>query len=97
MAKTNLLSVAQTPTKTPIIAQSNTKSIEIAEDPSVASYPTTAFEIRAPLDTDDPIRFATGTSCYFEAPHAYFPAGTVVGYVSAITGATTFKQFEQGF
>jgi hypothetical protein len=96
MAKTKLVSVAASPTKTPIITQRASRTVIIGEDPSVAGYPTTDYSVMAPTQADDAVRFLAGTKVVFECPRAFWPAGQVIAYVTPITGSTTFQQIEDG-
>lgn len=98
MAKTITFAVSQTPAKTPIVCQTWTRRVEIQEDPSVGGYPTTDFLIYRPSAADLPIRYLTGSTFALETSvaSAPFPAGYVLGYVSGVSGSTTFAQIEEG-
>lgn len=97
MAKTSTFS-SNNSTFTAITTSVATKSVTVAEDPSVANWPTTDLLIAAPTNAATPIRRPQGTSFTFTCPTAFWPSGTVVGYIKNVTGAsTTIQQYEDGF
>lgn len=96
MAQTFKFAVSASPATTPVVAQSRTSRIIVSEDPSVVSYPTTDFFVRKPLSGSPAIQRLAGSSYVFDTS-GYFGAGQIVGYVSGVTGSTTFQQDEQGF
>lgn len=95
MAKTTTYSVGSSAVA--VTTNIATKTVTIAEDASVASWPTTDFKILAPTSGDTAIQRPQGTGYTFVCPTAFWPAGTVVGYVKAVTGTTTFQQYEDGY
>lgn len=96
MAKSYTFSVSASPVKTPIVVQSFTNRFELQEDPSVAGYPTTDYLIYMPTSSDLPVRFLAGTTFMRESDTGPFYAGQTVGYISGVSGSTTFSQIEQG-
>ncbi len=96
MAKTYTFSVGASPTKTPITVQSWTSRIELQEDPSAGSYPSTDFLIYRPTTSDLPVRFLAGSTYIIDSGGAPFYTGQIIGYISGVSGSTTFAQIEQG-
>lgn len=95
--KTKRITVSNV-TPTPVIAQTQTESIVIGEDASVAVWPTTAFQILKPTNSDQAIQFPIGVTYEFRSPTNGLPyqPGDVAGYVLAVSGSTTFFQDERG-
>ena len=78
-----------------IAATSVCKRIIIAEDGSVANFPTTDWILRAPYIDSDPVRKGIGYSYVFEKPNgSFFHPGDVAGYVELPSGSTTFQVVE---
>lgn len=96
MAKTFNLTVNAAGDPESIVAQSVCTTIELGENPSVASYPTTQFIIRQPLPTSDAVYVDIGRQYVFRAaPRKFFLPGDVVGYAELPSGSTTMYQLEQ--
>lgn len=98
MAKTYTFAVSQTPAQTPIVTRTWTRRVEIQEDPSVGAYPSTDFLIYRPGTSDLPVRYLTGSSFVMETGvlSAAYPAGVTIGYISGVSGSSTFAQIEEG-
>jgi hypothetical protein len=91
MGKTSALTVNSSGFSA-ITTLSNCKGVAVNEDAGVASWPTTDFLVCQAL-ADTPRRMKAGSAYKFETQH-FWQAGTVVGYVKAVTGSTTFAQDE---
>lgn len=75
-----------------VTAQIDTLSITVAESPSVANWPTTAFDVRKPASTDTAIRQAIGSQYTFRKSTGY-QTGEIAGYIQLpASGSTTFNQ-----
>lgn len=93
MMKTTTFSVTTSDTAITTTVAGN--SVVISEDPSVADWPTTDFNIKLPASTNTAIRRSSGTA--FEiVSDQIIPAGKTIGYVSTVTGTTTFQKIEKG-
>lgn len=89
--KTKTLTVTDV-TPVAVTAQIDTMAITVAESPSVASWPTTAFNVRKPSASDTAIQQAIGSQYTFRKSTGY-AVGEVAGYIQLpATGSTTFNQ-----
>jgi hypothetical protein len=77
---------------TPVVCQSSTKHALIYEDPGIANWPTTDYLIKMP-DSAAYIRKPAGTT--FELSGVFNP-GSLLCYLKAVTGSTTFDLAEVG-
>lgn len=77
-----------------VTAQTNCTQVTIGEDPSVSGWPTTDFLIAKPGSASTPRRISAGGTYTFSAMGGRFTQGTIVGYVEAVSGSTTFFQDE---
>lgn len=100
---TSTYSVTNNATPIAVVANVDTAEIQIGEDASVASYPTTAFEVRIPATNSTGIRIAKGTSYIFSKGHrnggarGIYRKGEIAGYIRITdTASTTFQQIEPG-
>ena len=94
--KTKLITVASNAASA-VVALTETPSITISEDPSVANYPTTDFKIMKPTSSDDARRIQAGLSYTFvKNGSARYLAGEIAGYIQAVTAPTTMCQDEHG-
>jgi hypothetical protein len=75
-----------------VIAQSYSRQITVGEDPGVVGYPTSDFYVAKPAIGQTPRRVQTGGTYTFVGP---FIAGTVAGFITTVSGTTTFFQDEQ--
>lgn len=73
-----------------------TKKVVLQEDPSVANWPTTDFKLKFPDASATAIRRVSGTSWEITCDGAFFPANRTIGYISTVTGTTTFQKYESG-
>ena len=73
-----------------------TKKVVIQEDPSVANWPTTDYKLKFPDASATAIRRPAGTSWEITCDGAGFAAGRTIGYVSTVSGTTTFSKYESG-
>lgn len=96
MAKTSTFTASASPTKTPITIVAWTNRVEIQEDPSVTGWPTTDFLIYAPTASDTAVRYAAGATYVREAKSGPFYSGQIIGYISGVSGSSTFAQVEEG-
>lgn len=101
-AKTSTFSCGTTATAvTTTIA---TNRVTIGEDPSAAGYPNAAFGIYAPTSGDTVIKKVAAANANapqvtftFFCDRAFWPAGTIVGYVKTYNGsAVLFQMYEDG-
>jgi hypothetical protein len=79
---------------TPITAQTFTSLIVVGENPSVANWPTTDYDVwkvTASGATVGPRRVALGREYAFESRGAPFAQGQVVGYIQPTTTSTFFQ------
>lgn len=75
-----------------VTAQIDTMDITVAESPSVAGWPTTAFLVRKPGSADTGIQQAIGAQYTFRKSTGY-AVGEIAGYIQLpATGSTTFNQ-----
>ena len=100
MAKTLLLTVGSSPVPIRVRSLTPVAWVNLKEDSSVADWPTTEFEITGPAVNDAPVRFPAGVGFIFDANamgpgSSRYPPGTLLGYLTAVTGTTTFQQVEQ--
>ena len=77
-----------------IVAGSFTKRVRVAEDPSVAGWPTVDYLIKRPNASYPAIQRSLGTS--YEILGNFHP-GQVLGTIALVAGAapTTFQQDEE--
>ena len=76
-----------------IIVQTVCQRVTVGEDESVASYPTTEFNVRFPTIADTPRRLGIGKTYTFRREN-YWKPGDICGYVDVPTGSTLFFQDE---
>lgn len=93
--KTFTFTASASPSKTSITCQTRTSYVEVQEDPSAASFPSTDILIYQPLSTDAAVRYLAGSTYTFTASNGPFAAGQVIGYVSGVSNSTTMAQIER--
>jgi hypothetical protein len=79
---------------TEVVAQTNCGEVTVGEDPSVIGWPTTDFLVSKARPGNTPRRVSAGGTYTFSALGGRFDVGAIVGYVEAVSGATSFFQDE---
>ena len=78
-----------------VTANTYCSRITVAEDPSVANWPTQEFTVVKGESTNPSRSIPTGgTYTFVTSGNAPFRPGDVVGYIQAASGTTTFFQDE---
>lgn len=96
VGKTKTITVSNL-TPTAIIAETETVEITVGEDPSVVGWPTQDFKVIKPESTNLPRQIPIGGTYTFKRDKTnLYRIGETVGYVQAVTTATTFFQDERG-
>lgn len=95
--KTSTFTVNNVGDPEPVIATIDCREITIGEDPSVADWPTTDYEVKGTVQDSSFVRRPAGTTFQFLKANglASFGKGQIVGYVQTVTGSTTFQMREQ--
>src|SRR5258705_375362 len=95
--KTGPLITVNAISKTPVVALTVCRRILVQEDPSVAGWPTSEYQVYVPTTADGPKQKDAGAEHLFEKPErSYFTPGDIVGYLELVSGggSTSFNQYE---
>ena len=93
MTSTTLFTVTNSGPREAVVAATFCNKITIREDPSVANWPTTDFQVSNTPTGSQVAQRPSGTE--FQFKQKLYSPGQVVGYVETITGSTTFQQIEE--
>ena len=97
MAKTTNITVTNS-AESAITTTIPTRKVRVKENPNVAGWPSTSFNLRAPLVTSAQLGVPAGGSHTFDVPFGdpTFVVGSILGYIKAVdVASTTVSVYEE--